>query len=361
MTRKKIYVTSPELPPLDEFTPYLKDIWQSKILTNSGPLCIQLELELAKYLGVEHVSLVTNGTLALDLVIKALNIKGSVITSPFTFVATANALILNGIKPIYADINKKDGNINVDSIEALITPDTTAILGVHCYGNTCDTAKINKIANKYGLKVIYDAAHCFGVRTVDQSHLTNCDYSIISLHATKLFNTLEGGLIISKNAAYKKNVNELRNFCFVGEDIVSGVGTNAKIDEMRSALGLCQIKYVDQNISARRRVYLRYAAGLPACCKILITGNHPNYSYIPIVMPSNTLRERIYSRLKSADIYARRYFYPLVSSLTDTSQNPAVETPEAHDLAERILCLPIYPTLEDYDIDRIVSIFNDLI
>lgn len=361
MKPKKIYVTSPELPPLGEFTSCLESIWKSKTLTNNGPFSQKLETELSNYLGAENVSLVTNGTQALDLVIKALGVKGEVITTPFTFIATANALILNGIKPIYADISEKDGNIDPDSIEPLITANTTAILGVHCYGNTCDTAKIRKIADRYKLKVIYDAAHCFGVKTLGQSHLNDCDYSIISLHATKLFNTLEGGLIVSKTSEYKRHVDQLRNFCFLGEDRVGGIGTNGKIDEVRSALGLCQIKYVNHNIKERQRVFLRYAKGLSSSCRILLEGDHPNYSYMPIVIPTARLRDEIYSKLKGFDIFARRYFYPLVSSLIDPMSDPATDTPHAHRLASQILCLPIYPALEDSDIDRIIAIVNSLL
>src|SRR5690554_2574417 len=288
MENKKITVTSPLLPPLEEFIPYLEDIWDRKWLTNNGPYHKQLETALCEYLGVEHLSLFTNGTLPLMIALQALRITGEVITTPYSFVATTHSLWWNGIKPVFVDVDPKTGNLDPDKLEAAITPKTTAIMPVHVYGNPCDTQRIQEIADKYGLKVIYDAAHAFGVTVDGESILKAGDMSTLSFHATKTYNTIEGGALVCKDAETKKRIDYLKNFGFAGETTVVAPGINGKMDEIRSAYGLVELKHVDAAIEVRKSVAAQYRKGLKDTkgIKFLedIPGVRHNYSYFPILV-----------------------------------------------------------------------------
>jgi len=360
-----IYVTEPSLPPLKEFLPYLEQIWESKWLTNNGPFHQKFEKALCDYLGVKHISVFANGTLALITALQALNISGEVITTPFSFVATTHALNWNGIKPVFCDIEPKTMNLDSEKIESHITPQTTAILPVHVYGNPCNMEKIEKIADIYGLKVIYDAAHAFGVKKNGKTILNHGDLSILSFHATKVFNTFEGGAIISKNEKMKKRIDFLKNFGFAGEVTVVGPGINAKMNEFQAALGLLQLNSFDKQVKKRKKIANYYRDNLNNIkgLKIFndIKGVLHNYSYFPILIDSvefGKSRNNVYEELKKNQIFARRYFYPLISSFPTyrdlKSANPD-KLPIAQKISEQVLCLPIYPHLED---DVVVLICN---
>jgi dTDP-4-amino-4,6-dideoxygalactose transaminase len=354
--REPVYVTQPFLPPLEEFQEYLKDIWATKWITNNGKYHQELEKALCDYLGVKYISLFSNGTLALVTALQALRITGEVITTPFSFVATTHALWWNNIKPVFADIEPYTFNLDPERIESLITPKTTAILPVHVYGNPCNVEKIKEIADIYGLKVIYDACHTFGVTINSQSVLNFGDLSVLSFHATKVYTTFEGGAIVCHDEATKKRIDFLKNFGFAGETTVVAPGINAKMNEFQAALGLLQLKYVDQNIGKRKKIaqsyrdLLRDVPGV-ACLQDIPDVRHC-YQYFPILINSEKYgkqRNEVYEQLKQYNIFSRRYFYPLISQFPAyrglESAQPG-KMPVAERITEEVLCLPIYPVLD---------------
>lgn len=362
-----IFVTSPLLPPLEEFMPYMEKIWQNRILTNGGAFHQQLEEELANYLGVKHVCLFSNGTLALLTALQALRVTGEVITTPYSFVATSHTLLWNGLTPVFADIDPQTFNISPERIEELITPQTTAIMPVHCYGIPCDVDRIQQIADVYGLKVIYDAAHAFGVRKDGVSILNHGDLSVLSFHATKVFNTFEGGAIICHDARTKQRIDYLKNFGFAGETRVVAPGINAKMNEMEAAFGLLQLKYIDGALAARSTIYQRYCEGLqgiPGISWFDAAGRFDwNHAYYPVLVGSDysLTRDGLYDALKAEGIYSRRYFYPLISSFAmyrHLATASVDHLPIANAIAEQILCLPIYPDLAEADQLRVIDIIR---
>lgn len=363
---KPIFVTQPYLPPLEEFVPYLQEIWDKKILTNSGPFHQQLEKALSEYLGVENIALFANGTLALVTALQALRITGEVITTPYSFVATAHSLLWNGIKPVFVDIDPHTLNLDPTKIEAAITPHTTAIMPVHCYGHPCDVDAIQKVADNYNLKVIYDAAHAFGVQDKGGSVLRHGDFSVLSFHATKVFNTFEGGAIVCPDAKTKQRIDHLKNFGFVDEVTVVAPGINGKMSEINAALGLLQLQHIDLALARRKEIDAVYRQQLAGIKGIRCVGDSgeavANYSYFPILVePDYPLsRDDLYQKLKDNNIYARRYFYPLISEFPMyrgiTSAHKG-NIPVATDVAHKVLCLPIYPALEHGEItDAIVGL-----
>lgn len=366
--RQPIYVTQPELPPLEEFTPYLEQIWSNRLLTNGGPFHQQLEQELCRHLGVEYISLFANGTLALLTALQALRITGEVITTPYSFVATSHSLLWNGITPVFVDIDPVNLNLDPAKIESAITPRTTAIMPVHCYGEPCDTRAIQAIADNYNLKVIYDAAHAFGVEQ-DGASILNCgDLSVLSFHATKVFNTFEGGAIVSPDARTKQRIDRLKNFGFVDETTVVAAGINGKMSEINAAFGLLQLKGVEAAMVARRKVARRYTEafeGLAGITCVRPAGRGPaNHSYFPILVgPGYPLgRDALHALLKEHDIVARRYFYPLISSFPmyrGMLSAAAENLPVASRAADQVLCLPIYPGLAEDDQQRIIDLILD--
>lgn len=366
---KNIYVTQPFLPPLEEFMPYLEQIWENKWLTNGGPFHQELEKELADYLGVKHLALFANGTLALVAALQALRISGEVITTPFSFVATAHSLLWNGIKPVFVDIDPETFNLDPEKIEAAITPHTTAILPVHVYGNPCNVEKIQKIADTYGLKVIYDAAHAFGVNYNGESLLIHGDLSILSFHATKVFNTFEGGAIICPDAKTKKRIDDLKNFGFADEVTVVAPGINGKMNEVQAAFGLLQLKHIDKAIGRRHEIDVCYRDQLLSVpgisCPPLPIKATSNYSYFPLLVEKKypISRDGLYETLRQHNIYSRRYFYPLISEFSMYRGLPSASPANlstAHRVASAILCLPIYPAMESADIDLITEIISGI-
>ena len=363
---KLITVTSPLLPDLKEFEKMLEDIWDRKWLTNNGYYHKELEKALAEYLGVPYISLFTNGTLPLITALQALRITGEVITTPYSFVATTHSLWWNGIKPVFVDVDEKTGNIDPDKIEAAITPRTTAIMPVHVYGTPCDTKRIQEIADKYGLKVIYDAAHAFGVRQNGKSILEAGDMSTLSFHATKVYNTVEGGALICHDEATKKRIDYLKNFGFAGETEVIAPGINSKMDEIRSAYGLLNLKQVDKAIENRKKVAKKYKKSLKDVegirCLEDIEGVKHNYSYFPIFIDEEKYgmsRDALYAKLKENNILGRRYFYPLISEFTTykgLESSRKENLPVAHKLADSVICLPMYADLTDEDVERIIGV-----
>jgi dTDP-4-amino-4,6-dideoxygalactose transaminase len=361
------FVTQPFLPPLEEFVPYLESIWESKWLTNAGPFHQQLEAALAEYLGVEHIALFTNGTIALVTALQSLRIVGEVITTPYSFVATAHSLLWNGIKPVFVDIDPITFNLDPERIEAAITPQTTAIMPVHVYGNPCDVDQIQKIADTYGLKVIYDAAHAFGVNSHCGSVLKHGDLSVLSFHATKVFNTFEGGAIVCPDTKTKQRIDYLKNFGFADELTVVAPGINGKMNEVQAAFGLLQLKYVDSAISRRQEIDAHYREALADITGINVPP-HPsskrhNYSYFPILVePDYPLsRNGLYDLLKTNDIFARRYFYPLISEFPMYRSMPSAAKSNlsvAHQVASEVICLPIYPDLSITEVDRIIELIT---
>ena len=366
MDNNLITVTSPLLPDLDDFNEMLKQIWVSKWITNNGSFHKQLEKELAAYLKVPYISLFTNGTLPLITALQALRITGEVITTPYSFVATTHALWWNGIKPVFVDIDPATGNINPDKIEAAITPKTTAIMPVHVYGKPCDTKRIQEIADQYGLKVIYDAAHAFGVEVNGKSILNAGDLSTLSFHATKVYNTVEGGAMVMHDEKMKKRIDYLKNFGFANETTVVGPGINSKMDEVRSAYGLLNLKQVDAAIEARHQVAVKYREALRNVEGITffddIPGVRHNYSYFPIFVDAQKYgmtRDELYFKMKEQNVLGRRYFYPLISEFSTyrglESAKPE-NLPEAHKMADSVICLPMHHALTSNDIDRIINI-----
>ncbi len=353
-----IYVTRPFLPPLDEFKPYLDAIWESGVLTNGGQYHKKLEEELCRYLGVKYISLFSNATIALITALQALKINGEVITTPFSFVATSHALRWNNIEPIFVDIEPEYLNIDPARIEEAITSNTKAIMPVHCYGNPCYIDKIEQIAQHYQLKVIYDAAHAFGVKKNGSSILNYGDLSIISFHATKVFNTFEGGAIVCPNLEIKNRIDRLKNFGFEDEVTVNSVGINGKMSEIHAAFGLLQLNYIDQAISERKKIDTFYRQRLSSCSGItLLKIPHSttlNYSYFPILVNEEypLSRDNLYLKLKQSNIFSRRYFYPLISQFPMYKNSPSAKQdnlPIATKIGKQILCLPIYPGLTESD------------
>lgn len=368
MEDKQITVTSPLLPPLEEFIPYLEKIWDSKWITNNGQFHQQLEEALCEYLGIKYISVFTNGTLPLITALQALRITGEVITTPYSFVATTHALWWNGIKPVFVDIDPQTLNLDPKKIERAITPKTTAIMPVHVYGNPCNIEEIQAIADKYGLKVIYDAAHAFGVRIKGESILNYGDMSTLSFHATKTYNTIEGGALICKDEQTKKRIDYLKNFGFAGETEVVAPGINAKMDEVRAAYGLLNLKYVDRAIENRKLIAQTYREGLKSIKGISflndIEGVRHNYSYFPIFVDEKEYgmtRDELYNKLKENNILGRRYFYPLISDFSTyrelDSANPT-NLPVANKVAEQVICLPIYDNLEIVDVERVINVIS---
>lgn len=365
MSDKPIYVTQPNLPPLEEFIPYLEEIWAKKILTNGGPFHQQLEQALSEYLGVEHIALFANGTIALVTALQALRITGEVITTPFSFVATAHSLLWNGIKPVFVDIDSNTLNINPAQIEAAITPHTTAIMPVHCYGHPCDVNTIQKIADNYNLKVIYDAAHAFGVRDQAGSILRHGDLSVLSFHATKVFNTFEGGAIICPDAKTKQRIDHLKNFGFVDEVTVVAPGINGKMSEINAAFGLLQLNHVDHALARRQEIDSTYRNSLVDTkgirCIDRTEESTANYSYFPIIIEDTypLSRDELYQTLRNNNIYARRYFYPLISDFPMyRGLASAAHLPVAQEISNRVLCLPIYPALLPEEHNKITNIIK---
>lgn len=365
MNKDTITVTSPLLPDLNEFGESLREIWESKWITNNGSYHQRLEAALAEYLKVPYASLFTNGTLPLITALQALRITGEVITTPYSFVATTHALWWNGIKPVFVDIDLQTGCIDPNRIEAAITPQTTAIMPVHVYGRPCDTDAIQTIADKYGLKIIYDAAHAFGVEVNGESILNAGDVSTLSFHATKVYNTIEGGAMVMHDKKMKQRIDYLKNFGFVGETEVVAPGINSKMDEMRAAYGLLNLKQVDSAIEVRHQVALKYRSALQDIKGITfwddIPGVKHNYSYFPIFVNADQYgmtRDELYHKLKSHNILGRRYFYPLISNFSPYRDFPSAakeNLPIATKIANEVICLPMHHGLSEGEIERIID------
>lgn len=368
MIDKPIYVTSTLLPSLEDFTFLLKEIWESKMLTNNGNFHQKLEEELAKYLKVPYLSLFTNGTLPLITALQAMRITGEVITTPFSFVATTHSLWWNGIKPVFVDIEPETCNLDPSKIEAAITPRTTAIMPVHVYGKPCKTKEIQEIANKYGLKVIYDAAHAFGVEINGESILNFGDMATLSFHATKVYNTLEGGALVVHDEQTKKRIDYLKNFGFASETEVVAPGINSKVDEVRAAYGLLNLKQVDHAINSRRKVAIRYRDELQGVKGITffndIPGVRHNYSYFPIFINAEEYgmtRDELYFKMKEYNVFGRRYFYPLISTFSTyrglDSANPD-NLPVATQMSNNVICLPMHHALSENEVEYILQIIK---
>lgn len=360
-----IFVTNPLLPPLDDFIPYLEQIWESKRLTNGGPFHEQLEKELADYLGVEHLCLFGNGTLALVTALQALRISGEVITTPYSFVATSHSLLWNGLTPVFVDIDPVSCNLDPSKIEQAITPATTAIVPVHCYGVPCEVERIQEIADNYGLKVIYDAAHAFAVKLDGRSILRYGDLSILSFHATKVFNTFEGGAIICPDAKTKQRINYLKNFGFANETTVVAPGINGKMNEVQAAFGLLQLKHIDDALARRAHLFNRYREALANVAGLRFPdtpkGVTWNHAYCPVFVEHSfpLSRDELYELMRSQGIMVRRYFYPLLSDFPMyrglKSASPA-DLPEAQRIASQVVCLPMFPDMTEQQQDRVISL-----
>jgi dTDP-4-amino-4,6-dideoxygalactose transaminase len=363
--QREITVTSPLLPPLGELIPYLEQIWDSKWVTNNGRFHNKLESAFCSYFGIEYLSLFTNSTIQLIMALKILDKKGEVITTPFSFIATANSILWSGLRPVFVDVDPVVGNIEINKIEEAITPDTVAIMPVHLYGYPCDTLKIDEIASKYGIKVIYDAAHMFGVKVHDRTVLDAGDMNSLSFHATKVFNTLEGGALISKTLEQKEKIDRLNNHGFLNDTQIVGPGINSKMDEVRAALGLLNLQYVDKAIEARRIVALRYREELNGIPGIRYLDDMPgvkhNYCYFPVFIDRykyGISRDGLYEILIKNGIKVRRYFYPLLSNIRPYDRFPSSSDknlPIANRLADSVICLPIHHELKEEDILQVVS------
>lgn len=364
----QITVTSPLLPDLEEFHGLLKEIWSSKWITNNGEFHKRLEKELAEYLKVPYISLFTNGTLPLITALQALRITGEVITTPYSFVATTHSLWWNGIKPVFVDVDPATCGIDPNKIEAAITPKTTAIMPVHCYGKPCDTKAIQEIADKYGLKVIYDAAHAFGVEVDGESILNAGDMSTLSFHATKVYNTIEGGAMVMHDEKTKKRIDYLKNFGFAGETEVVAPGINSKMDEMRAAYGILNLRQVDAAIAGRQKVAQRYREALRDVSGISFFDDMPgvrhNYSYFPIFIDAEKFgktRDQLYFEMRDANVLGRRYFYPLISEFSTYRSLPSAtreNLPNAYALADSVLCLPMHHALTESDVNRVIELIQ---
>lgn len=360
-----LYVTRPYLPPLDDFLPYMEEIWRNRILTNGGAFHQRLEEELCDYLGVEHLALFSNGTIALITALQALRVTGEVITTPYSFVATTHALHWNGNKPVFVDIDPNSLNLDPASVEAAITPQTTAIMPVHCYGNPCDTEAIRKIADNYNLKVIYDACHAFGVEDSGGSILRHGDLACMSFHATKVFNTFEGGAIVCPDAKTKKRIDHLKNFGFVDELTVVAPGINGKMSEINAAFGLLQLKHMAEVMQQRQEIDRLYRSGLQQLsgirCVPQISSGIRNYSYFPILVDSKSTagRDELFNFLKKFNVNSRRYFYPLISDFPMYRGLPSAQGDNlkvARRISDSVLCLPIYPGLQKEHVEKIIDL-----
>jgi dTDP-4-amino-4,6-dideoxygalactose transaminase len=366
MKDPEIFVTKPSLPPLAEFLPYLQKIWDTRVLTNQGPFHAQLEKELCAYLGVKGISLFANGAMALTAALQALRLSGQIITTPFSFAATAHSIVLAGLEPVFVDIEHGNLNLNPKKIEAAITEKTTAIMPVHCYGHPCDVDAIQLIADKYKLKVIYDAAHAFDVRCHCGSLLTHGDLSILSFHATKVFNTFEGGAIVCEDPAMKEQIDNIKNFGIVNELEIPMVGFNGKMSEFNAALGLLQLKHVKNWIKQRKTIdqfYRDNLAAVPGIRVINIAEQEANYAYFPILvgLEYSLSRDALYKKFKEVGIHVRRYFYPLISNLPPYQKLLSahkINLPIANSVAEQVLCLPIYPDLHITEAQRIIDLIK---
>ena len=368
MTSQTIYVTQPHLPPLEEFIPYLERIWENKTLTNNGPFHQEFERALCEFLGVEHLALFTNGTIALVTALQTLRITGEVITTPYSFVATAHSLLWNNIKPVFVDIDPETCNLDPRRIEEAITPQTTAIMPVHCYGNPCAVEKIQKIADIYGLMVIYDAAHAFAVQFKEKSLLAHGDLSVLSFHATKVFNTFEGGAIVCPDAKTKQRIDYLKNFGFADEVTVTAPGINGKMCEFNAALGLLQLQHVGQALTRRREIAAVYREELAGVRGISLLPTFDdvvwNGAYFPVFVGDDypLRRDALYQKMKDQGINGRRYFYPLISDMPMYRGMPSAQKerlPVAHRLANQVICLPIYPALERKSQQRVIQIIRE--
>ncbi|MED3781059.1 DegT/DnrJ/EryC1/StrS family aminotransferase [Heyndrickxia sporothermodurans] len=359
-----IHVTRSSMPTYNEYIEEIKDIWETRWLTNSGVKHERLEKELEQYLNISNITLFTNGHLALENAIEAFNLTGEVITTPFTFASTTHAIVRNGLTPVFCDINPEDYTIQTDDLEKLITEKTTAIIPVHVYGNICNVNEIDKIAKKYNLKVIYDAAHAFGVQVDGQGVANFGDASMFSFHATKVFNTIEGGALAFRNPNMKKLINAYKNFGITDPETVEYIGGNAKMNEFQAAMGLCNLRYVDEEINKRKQIVNRYIEHLSDIKGIKLSGNpqnvKSNYSYFPVVFDGyRASRDEIYEILKEHNIFARKYFYPLTNSFKCYQDKFNIEdTPIAKYVAERVLTLPLYADLELEQVDRICEIIK---
>lgn len=366
-----ITVTKPSLPPLDKYIPYLKQIWKSGWITNQGPFHEQFEKALAEYLGVKYVSLFANGTLALIAALKALDIRGEVITTPYSFVATAHSLWWNHIQPVFADIEEETLTLDVSKVEAAITPDTSAIMPVHVYGYPCQTEKLKMIAEKYGLKIVYDAAHAFGVKQDGKSLLDSGDLSVLSFHATKVFNTIEGGAVVCHNEKMKHHIDNLKNFGFRDETIVEEPGINGKMNEIQAAYGILQLEYADEYIAKRKRIVETYRENLDGVSGIrflpVIEGLHYNYAYFPVFIKHDqfgSTRDEVYERLKQNGIYGRRYFYPLISEMPfyhSLKSSGSENLPIASKASLEVICLPLYPDLDLSTVKKIADLIKSFL
>lgn len=360
----KILVTRSSMPDLDEYIEEIKELWDTHWLTNMGVKHKALEAKLKEYLGVDYLSLMTNGHLALELGLQAMHLKGEVITTPFTFASTTHAIVRNGLKPVFCDINPDDYTMDVTKIERLITDHTCAIMPVHVYGHVCNVEEIERIARKYDLKVIYDAAHTFGVKYKGRGIGSFGDASMFSFHATKVFNTIEGGCMCFHNPLYERELYTLKNFGIKNETTVDGVGSNAKMNEFQAAMGLCNLRHVDDEIEKRKKVVERYRHHLEGIEGIKLSPIQkdvtPNYAYFPIVVDETTFgvtRNEIYDELNKHDIYARKYFYPLTNTFECfNGQFDVDETPVALYVSKRVLTLPLFADLALEDVDRICDI-----
>jgi dTDP-4-amino-4,6-dideoxygalactose transaminase len=364
---KTIYVTEPAMPPLSDFIPYLERIWESKVLTNGGPFHSQLESALCEFLGIRHISLFANATIALVTALQALRVTGEVITTPYSFVATAHSLLWNGIKPVFSDISEHSLNLDPQRIESAITPQTTAILPVHCYGHPCDVEAIQKIADAYNLRVIYDAAHAFGVHTRQGSVLNHGDLSVLSFHATKVYTTFEGGAVICPDAKTKQRLDHLKNFGIINQLQVVAPGINGKMSEVSAAFGLLQLTRIDAALNAREQIDSRYRSALQDVPGIHCLGDsgelRPNYAYFPILVrpPFPLKRDELFERLARNNIHARRYFFPLISDFPMYRGLPSAapsNLPVATKAASEILCLPIYPDLPLAVQEQVISLIQ---
>ncbi|MDO7537544.1 DegT/DnrJ/EryC1/StrS family aminotransferase [Acinetobacter pittii] len=365
--KEPIYVTQPVLPALDDFIPYLEQIWKNKVLTNCGPLHQQLEKELCDYLGVPFISLFNNGTIALVTAMQALNLtEGEVITTPYTFIATAHSIVWNKLTPVFVDIDPITSNIDPQKVKQAITEKTVAIMPVHCYGIACDVEQLQDIADHHHLKLIYDAAHAFGVKYRGQSLLNYGDLSVISFHATKVFNTFEGGAVICHSAEMKQRIDCLKNFGIVNETTIEDFGLNGKLSEVHAALGLLQLKTIDQTLQARKQIDRQYRDLLAHVegihCIQRTKTEIDNYSYFPIVIsqPYPLTRDELFEKLKEHQIFARKYFYPILTDLKIYQQYQSA-TPQAHLLSQKVLCLPMYPTLTIDEIQSIVNVIKNVV
>lgn len=363
----KILVTQSSMPPMEEYIEEIKDLWQTHWLTNMGEKHNELQRRIKEYLCTDNVNLLTNGHMALELSLQAMNLKGEVITTPFTFASTTHAIVRNNLNPVFCDIKKNDYTIDEEKIEALINDRTCAILPVHVYGTICNVDEIERIARKYGLKVIYDAAHAFG-ETYHKSGVANYgDASIFSLHATKVYNSIEGGVVCYRNPSLGKKISELKNFGIHNAEEVSRIGANAKMNEFCAAMGLCNLRHLDEEIAKREKVNERYCENLSDIAGITIrtiqTGVKSNYSYFPIVIDEKKFgacRNEVYDELYKKGIYSRKYFYPLTNEFTCyKNQYDVNDTPIALYVSRRVLTLPMYADLCLDDVDRICKIILD--